>query len=99
MSSFDISGPGMLPGAELPDVAGDDEHHCGAARVNGLMKIVTGPFAIMNRGGLDLSPHPVPTGPKGPSASGRSDGRYPGHNPGSARSTAARPASCRLLDH
>ena len=48
-----VAGPGMLPGAELPDVAGDDEHHRGPAGVHGLMEVVTGAFAVMDRGGLD----------------------------------------------
>ena len=50
---FVVAGPGMLPGAELAHVARDDEHHRGAAGVNGLMEIVTGPFTVMDRGGLD----------------------------------------------
>ncbi|MCG3768740.1 MAG: hypothetical protein JW394_0859 [Nitrospira sp.] len=48
-----VPGPGMLPGAELPDVAGDDEHHRGAAGVDGLMEIVVRPFAVMDGGRLD----------------------------------------------
>ncbi len=59
-AGFVVPGPGMLAGAELPDVAADDEHHRGAAGVNGLMEVVTGAFAVVNRGGLDRARIPRP---------------------------------------
>ena len=52
-SGFVVTGPCMLSRSELPDVTGDDEHHRGAAGVNGLMEIVTGTFTVVDRGRLD----------------------------------------------
>src|SRR5207302_10043721 len=48
-SGLVVPGPGMLPGAELPDVAGDDEHHRSAAGVDGLLEVMVHPFAVMDR--------------------------------------------------
>ena len=59
-AGFVVAGPGMLPGAELAHVAGDDEHHRRPARVNRLMEIVVGSFAVMNGGGLDRAGIPRP---------------------------------------
>src|SRR4029077_14140524 len=52
-SRFIVTGPGMLPRAELAHVPRDDEHDRRPARIHSLMDIVTGSFAVMNGGGLD----------------------------------------------
>ncbi len=52
-SSLVVTGPGMLTGPELADVARNNQDHRGATGVDGLMEIVTGPFTIVNRGRFD----------------------------------------------
>src|SRR5262249_57993986 len=56
-----VAGPGMLPGAELPDVAGDDEHHSSTAGINSLMEIMTGTFAVVYCRRLDRAGIPCPS--------------------------------------
>ena len=54
-SSFIVTGPGMLPGAELSYVARDDEHHGCCTAVGRHMEVVRDTFAVVNRGRLDCA--------------------------------------------
>src|SRR5262245_46947970 len=45
-SGLVVAGPGTLPGTELADVPGGDEHHRGGAGVGSLVKIVVHSFAV-----------------------------------------------------